>query len=161
MITSTQQRFLKRNFIALVLEWVLFGSGQAFFSAVTIVPSFLSSLGAPAVLVGLLSTLQSASWLLPQLYAARYLADKPFRQPYFFWPPLIGRLTIIALAIFIAVTSGKPTWLIIAATMLIMSVSWIGTGLAHPAWLDFLAKMIPTNRIGRFYASGQSISSLT
>lgn len=161
MTTSSQQIHLKRNFTLLVLEWVLFGSGQAFFSAVTVVPSFLSTLGAPPFMVGLLSTVQSASWLLPQLYAARYLADKPYRKPYFFYPPLIGRITIVLLALLVAATSGQPTWLIIGACMLIVMVSWIGTGLAHPAWLDFLTKMIPATRLGRFYAAGQAISSLT
>ena len=82
----------RRNFWCLVLDFALFGAGLAFMGQSTVIPGFLTALGATSATIGLMSSLQSASWLLPQLFAARYLADKPRQRPYILAPAAVGRL---------------------------------------------------------------------
>ncbi len=67
----------RRNFWCLALDFGFFGLGMAFLGPTTVLPGFLTALGASSAVIGFISTLQRAGWLLPQLLAARYLADKP------------------------------------------------------------------------------------
>ena len=76
----------RRNFWCLALDFCFFGIGMAFFGPSTVVPSFLTTLGASSAVIGLLSTLQRAGWLLPQLVGARYLTDKPYKKPFILLP---------------------------------------------------------------------------
>lgn len=64
------------------LDSIFFGIGMAFASPTTVLPSFVSQLTDSPPLVGLVLTIQTGAWLLPQLIAANYLADKARKKPY-------------------------------------------------------------------------------
>jgi MFS family permease len=129
-------------------------------SSSTVVPSFLNALETPAFLIGLVSTLQSACWLLPQLFAARYLADKEYMKPHILWPAGIGRSLLLVLAMLIWVTGAQPAWLIMTLMTLVIVGFWIGDGLASVPWFDLLSKVIPATRRGRLTSTGQTISGI-
>ncbi|MGC9347242.1 MAG: MFS transporter [Anaerolineae bacterium] len=148
----------RRNFWCIALDFCFFGIGMAFFGPTTVVPGFLSTLGASSSVIGLLSTLQRAGWLLPQLFAARYLADKPYKKPYILAPAGISRTLILGLAALIWLTGAHPPGLITALTTLALSAFWIGDGLASLAWFDFIGKSIPAHRRGRMMTTGQVLS---
>ena len=148
----------RRNFWVLVLDFAFFGIGITFIGTGTVIPSFLNALGAPPLIIGLISTLQSACWLLPQLWAARYLADKPFKKPYILRPIIPGRLLFLVLATTIWLTGAQPAWLIIGLLTLTVIGFWIADGLASVPWFDFLSKTIPPTRRGRLTGIGQIIS---
>jgi len=155
-----RSRHYRRNFWCLLLDYFFFGIGMSFFGQSTVMPGFLSLLGAPSAVIGLTSSLQSASWLLPQLFAARYLGDKPLKKPYIVWPAAIGRSLLLLLALLLWFTGGQPAWLIIALTILIIVGFWAGDGLASVPWFDLLSKVIPPERRGRLTAFGQSASGV-
>ena len=48
-----------------MVDFGLFGAGLAFIGRNTVIPGFLTALGASSATIGLISSLQSASWLLP------------------------------------------------------------------------------------------------
>lgn len=150
----------RRNFWCLAMDFGFFGLGMAFFGPSTVIPSFLTTLGASNTIIGLLSTLQRAGWLLPQLVAARYLANKPYKKPYIIVPAVISRILILLLALVVLVTRARPPGLIIAAVTLALAVFWIGDGLGSLAWFDFLSKSIPPNRRGRLTSTGQIFAGL-
>ncbi len=150
----------RRNFWCLAMDFCFFGIGMAFFGPSTVIPSFLSSLGASTAEIGLLSTLQRAGWLLPQLLAARYLADKPFKKPYILVPAGISRSQILILAILIWVTRARSPGLMIGIAIATLSIFWIGDGMASLAWFDFLSKAIPPHRRGRLTGTGQILSGI-
>ncbi|MEE8162724.1 MAG: hypothetical protein V3T92_01710, partial [Anaerolineae bacterium] len=81
----------RRNFVCFVLDYVFFGTGMAFVSQTTVLPSFISQLTDSAPLIGLASTIMTGAWLLPQLIAASYLADKERKKPYLMLPAALGR----------------------------------------------------------------------
>jgi MFS family permease len=148
----------RRNFWALVFDFGFFGVGMAFVSQSTVVPSFLTMLGASSAFIGLMSSLQSAGWLLPQLIAARYMADKPRKKPYILWPAAVGRTLLLVMAVLIWSTQAQPTWLIMLITTLVVIGFWVGDGLASVPWFDLLSKVIPPRRRGRLTGVGQVFS---
>ncbi|MBN1936180.1 MAG: MFS transporter [Anaerolineae bacterium] len=148
----------KRNFWILVADFAFFGIGITFVGTGTVIPSFLNELGAPPFVIGLMATLQSACWLLPQLLAARYLADKPYKKPHILWPIIPGRLLFLVLSISIWLTGARPPWLIITLLTVTIVGFWVADGLASVPWFDFLSKTIPPTRRGRLSGIGQIIS---
>lgn len=142
------------------MDFCFFGIGLAFYGPSTVVPGFLTTLGASATVIGFLSTLQRAGWLLPQLFAARYLADKPLKKPYILVPGGISRTLILLLAGIVFATGAKPARLAISLTLFVIGAFWIGDGLASLAWLDFLSKSIPPHRRGRLTGVGQLLSGI-
>jgi MFS family permease len=150
----------RRNFWSLVLDYCFFGIGMAFISQNTVFPSFLTVLGASSSFIGLVSSLQSAGWLLPQLFAARYLADKPYKKRYILWPAALSRTLILVMAITVWVTGAQPSWLVMVITPLVVSGFWVGDGLASVAWFDLLSKVIPPQRRGRLIGTGQVLSGI-
>jgi len=151
----------KRNFWILVADFAFFGIGLTFIGPGTVIPSFLNELGTPPFVIGLMSTLQSACWFLPQLFAARYLADKPYKKPHILWPSIPGRSLFLILALTIWLTGARPSWLIVVLFTFTIVGFWIADGLASVPWFDFLSKTIPANRRGRLTGVGQIISGST
>ncbi len=153
-------RAYHHNFWCLALDFCFFGIGMAFFGPSTVVPSFLTTLGASASVIGLLAALQRAGWLLPQLVAARYLADKPYKKPFILLPGSISRSMILILAVVIWLTGARRPGLMIAIVTIAMGLFWLGDGLGSLAWFDFLSKSIPAHRRGRLTGTGQILSGI-
>jgi Na+/melibiose symporter-like transporter len=152
----------RRNFIALVLEWGVFGGGQSFANPATVMPSFLNLLGAPAIVLGLLPTLQSAAWLLPQLFIARSVSNIPYKKPFIMVMSTAGRLSILLLAALVLFTGAQPAsaGLLIAMTLLAVVVFWVSNGLTYVPWFDLIGRMIPSAMQGRLLGTGQALFSL-
>jgi MFS family permease len=149
----------RRNFWCFALDFGFFGLGMAFVSVNTVMPSFLTVLGTSSAFIGLISSLQSASWLLPQLLAARYLADKPRKKPYILGPAAAGRSLLVVLAALVWITGAAPTWLTMLAVLLVVVGFWVADGLGSVAWFDVMSSAIPPRRRGRLVGTGQVIGS--
>jgi MFS family permease len=148
----------RRNFWCLVLDFGLFGAGLAFIGQSTVIPGFLTALGASSATIGLISSLQRASWLLPQLLSARVLADKPLKKPHILRPAAVGRTLFLLLALVLWITRAQPPWLILLLSSLVIMGFWVGDGLASVPWFDLLSKAIPPQRRGRLIGTGQILS---
>jgi MFS family permease len=150
----------RRNFWCLALDFGLFGAGLAFMGQSTVIPGFLTALGASSAFIGLMSSLQSASWLLPQLFSARVLADKPIKKPYILRPAAIGRSLFLILALALWATRAQPPWLMLLVSAMVIIGFWVGDGLASVPWFDLLSKAIPPRRRGRLIGVGQVLSGV-
>jgi MFS family permease len=150
----------RHNFWCLALDFCFFGIAMAFFNPSTVTPSFLTELGASTSVIGLMSTLQRAGWLVPQLFAARYLANKPFKKPYILLPAGISRTMLLVIAGLIWATQARPPSLVIAIVIGVSAIFWLGDGMGSVAWFDFLSKTIPPERRGRMTGTGQVLSGV-
>jgi hypothetical protein len=150
----------RRNFICLACDFGLFGLAMAFIGSNTVIPGYLTALGASAAVVGLITSLQNASWLLPQLFTARTLADKPRKKPHILRPAAAGRLLFLVLGLVLWLTRARPAWLILALSTIAIIGFWIGDGMASVPWFDLLSKIIPAHRRGRLTSVGQVLSGV-
>lgn len=151
-------RHYRRNFWGFVFDYAFFGVAMSFISTSTVVPGFLIALGASSTFIGFISSLQGASWLLPQLFAARVLGDKPRKRPYILWPAALGRTLILLMAVLIWTTGAQPPALIQLAMVFVVIGFWSGDGLASVPWFDLLGTSIPPRRRGRLTSIGQILS---
>ena len=148
----------QRNFWCLAMDYCFFGVALTFVSTNTVLPGFLTALGASSAFIGLVSSLQSASWLLPQLFAARYVASQPRKKPYILWPAAIGRSLLLAVAILIWAIGNRNANLVAIVVAVVTVGFWVGDGLASVPWFDLLSNMIPPRRRGRLTGVGQVLS---
>lgn len=150
----------RRNFVCFVLDYVFFGTGLAFVSQTTVLPSFVSQLTDSAPLIGLASTIMTGAWLLPQLIAASYLADKERKKPYLMLPAAIGRPVFLLLAGVLFLAGDRSPTLILGLFFIGLAVFMGTDALAAVAWFDILSKAIPPTRRGRLIGTGQVLSGL-
>ncbi len=149
-----------RNFTYFVLDYVFFGVGIAFVSQTTVLPSFVSQLTDSAPLIGLSSTIQTGAWLLPQLIAASYLADKDRKKLYLVVPAAIGRPIFWLLAMVLFLAGDLAPALILGLFFTGLAVFMGTDALAAVAWFDILSKTIPPTRRGRLFGIAQFLSGL-
>jgi len=150
----------RRNFICFVLDYVFFGVGMACVSQTTVLPSFVSQLTDSAPLIGLSSTIITGAWLLPQLIAASYLADKERKKPYLLLPAAIGRPVFLLLAGVLFLGGDLAPTLILGLFFIGLAVFMSTDALAAVAWFDILSKAIPPTRRGRLFGIAQFFSGL-
>ncbi len=147
------------NFTVFLVDYVCFGIAFTLVSLTSVLPAFVRQLTPSAPVIGLVNTVFTGGWLLPQLAAARLINDKPRKKPYLL-AGLSGRLVfwVIALAL-LAGLSRYP-----AAMLLLFFIClglWAATdGFASVAWFDIVARAIPLKRRGRLIGTGQIISGL-
>jgi len=150
----------RRNQVCLMVDFIAFGIAMAFISASTVLPSFVNQLTDSALLVGLISTLMSGSWLLPQLIAANYLSDKPRKKPYVLLPAVLGRPVWWLLTVMLLLVGDRAMALVLVG-FFVSLVVFMGTdGLAALAWFDIFSKSIPPARRGRVVGTAQIISGI-
>jgi MFS family permease len=150
----------RRNFLCLATDFGFFGIAMAFIGPSTVIPSFLSALGASSAMIGLMTTLQRAGWFLPQLFAARQLGDKPYKKPYVVAAAGISRFLVFVLAIMLGLIDATPRLWLVPLTLLVFTAFWAGDGIGSVAWFDLLSKTIPPRRRGRLTGVGQTISGV-
>ncbi len=150
----------RRNFICFALDYVFFAVGMAFVSQTTVLPSFISQLTDSAPLIGLASTIQTGAWLLPQLIAASYLADKDRKKPYLLLPAIIGRPVFWLLAGVLFLAGTRAPGLVLGLFFVSLAIFMSTDALAAVAWFDVLSKAIPATRRGRLFGIAQFVSGL-
>ncbi len=149
-----------RNFVCFALDYVFFGVGIALVSQTTVLPSFVSQLTDSAPLIGLSSTIMTGAWLLPQLIAASYLADKDRKKPYLMVPAAVGRPIFLLLAAVLFLGVDLAPALILGLFFIGLTVFMSTDALAAVAWFDILSKAIPPTRRGRLFGIAQFFSGL-
>lgn len=148
------------NALALMGDWVSFGLAMSFVSVSTVLPTLIDHLTHSPVAVGLVSTLASGGWLLPQLLAAGRINRLSCKKPGIILPSLVGRPMFIlgALALFLLAQS-QP---VLAAAIVLAGFGIFNMcdGVASVAWFDLFSKAIPPRRRGRFIGTTQVVSAL-
>jgi len=132
------------------LDFVLYELGMAFASPNTVLVAFVSVLTQSNLAVALLSFSRAIGWFLPPLFSARYIERFRWRKKLVLvissWE-VLPWLFLSATALF---STSVLTSLVLASLFLFYSLSNFAGGIALPAWLDIVAKVIPEGKRGFF-----------
>jgi len=144
------------NFFAFLVDYASFGLAFTFIDVSTVMPALVGQLTNSAPIIGLVSTVFTGGWLLPQLAAARHINDKPRKKPYLL-AGLSGRvfLGVIAAALWAGLPRHPAAMLMLFFTSL--SLFAASDGFASVAWFDLLARAIPLKQRGRLMGTAQFI----
>ncbi len=145
------ERNYKHNFTVNLLDGTFYWFGSSFIAVRTILPLYVSRLTDSTLAIGLLATIASAGWLLPQLFTANWVQRLPVKKVIavrfgFF----SERLPVMLLAPGAWLATRSPGWALI---VFFIVYTWlnIGAGAVAVAWQDMIAKVFPLATRGKFF----------
>ncbi len=158
--TASTERKTRRNTLLLICDLAAFNVGTTFLGGTTIMPGLVRALGGGPLIVGSLSAIQSGGWMLPQLVAGRYTANRPKVMKYILIPCGTGRALMALYALVLALLGVRLPKMALAGLLLALTAFWVADALTSVPWFDLVAKAIPIERRGRAMGISQSLSSL-
>jgi MFS family permease len=150
----------RRNFLALAGDFVFFGIGLSFASQTTVLPSFVATLTRSAPLIGLVSTLATGGWLLPQIFAANAVAGRPRRKASVIIPAAASRVFFLALGPLMLLLAPRRPAAALAAFFSLFFLFFVADGIASVSWLDIIGKCLPARLRARMIGVGQAGSGI-
>lgn len=147
-----------RNFVMSAIALTLTKSGDRLADPKITLAWLMSALGAPALLIGFLAPIRESLALLPQLFIARAIRQRPRRK--FFWA--IGSLGQAASLLVMALTAFSLTGLAAGLVILLALASFaLFRGLCSVSHKDVLGKTVSKTRRGGVSGYASTLSGLT
>ncbi len=148
-----------RNRLCFFTDAVGWPLGQSFLSATTILPMFVARLAGSNLLVGLVSGIQSAGQLLPQLFSSHLVERLPVTRRYVVTVGVVvERLPLLALAA--AILLGAHSATLLAVFFACWALVNFGTGLNMPAFNTLFAKSVPAGERAGLVGAGNAAGTL-
>src|SRR6185295_1037006 len=143
---------LRFNVLVLGTDYGLFMVGLTFASQSTILPAFAAWLGAPNVLIGAIPAVMTLGWFLPSLFAAGYTETLTRKLPFIMRWTAGERVPFLVMALLAFFTAERwPNLTLGLMLLMLLLITGVG-GVLMPAWMDLIARTLPTTIRGRFFA---------
>jgi hypothetical protein len=142
---------LRHNVLVNVVEASIHGLAWGLASTSVMLALFVSRLTGSAVLIGLVSALQTVAWQLPQLFMANRVARLRCFRPTVTKLTLNERVPYLGLALVAYLTSALGSTAALVLTGILLLWQGLGSGgvVANP-WQNMVAKIIPREFRGTF-----------
>ncbi|MEM4609777.1 MAG: MFS transporter [Thermoproteota archaeon] len=150
----------RRNLLIFLIDWMTYGSAMNFVSVSTVLPAFIMSLTDSKIAVGLVTTIAFLGWNFFQLISAVRIETRKYKKPFLLRITPGERIPWLIVAFSTILLAGREpllALLIFYASYITINVS---SGLCTTAWLDIVAKTIPEEKRGFFFATANLISSI-
>src|ERR671924_1753870 len=151
---------VRHNVVALGADYGLFMVGLSFASQATILPAFAAYLGAPNVVIGAIPAVMTLGWFLPSLFAAGHTEALTRKLPFLMKWTLWERVPFLVMALLAFFTAERWPGLTLWLTLLMLSIITGVGGFLMPAWMDLIARALPTTIRGRFFALSNFVAGL-
>lgn len=158
-MTGAGTAAVRRNFVALGLDYSCFLVAMSFASQATILPAFAAHLDPSNVVVGAIPAVMTLGWFLPSLFAAHHTERLARRLPFVLRYTVFERLPMAALAAVAFFVAGPAPGLALALLFLLLLVMTGTGGALMPAWMDLVARAIPTTARGRFFGAANVVAN--
>jgi MFS family permease len=153
--TALTSQDITVNRIAFFLDYVFFGAGLTFAGTATTLPAFAARLTTNPVWIGWISVIWSGGWLIPQIFAANYLAPLPRKMPVALALSWIGRPVFAALSVFLLLGGVRYPELALLVLLAAIFCFTFTDSVVAVAWFDMLVKALPGRERGRLIGLGQ------
>lgn len=147
-------RSLRRNTWAALIDSGGFGGALGFIGYSTVLPTMALALTKSEPYVGLITTLWSGMWLLPQLPAGRRLAGRAYNKPVLVKTALFSRIALMALALGLLLTTNLAVLAILLPLTIIIFRGL--DAVSAVAWFDVISKAFPPHVRGKILGWTQS-----
>jgi hypothetical protein len=141
----------RRAFHLGVWNSALYMGGEGLVDANTVVPVFLSGLGAPNALIGFSAALPDFGWFLPQFATIRPLSLLPRSIGLYRLCAVLRGLAFTLLALLVVPLATRPDAML-AAFLLCYGLYSFSGGVAAVPFMEVVGKTIPRERLGAFWA---------
>jgi len=152
-------RTVRHNVLALGLDYSCYVIALSFASPVTILPAFATHLGASSVAIGAISAVFTLGWFLPSLFTAHHVERLEWKLPFVLRYTLFERLPLPLLAGVAFLVAGPAPGVALAVLFALLLMMSGTSGALMPAWMDVIARAIPTTLRGRFFGGANLVAS--
>ncbi|MCL6431247.1 MAG: hypothetical protein K6V36_10370 [Anaerolineae bacterium] len=152
---------VRRNIALVIVDSISFLTGATFIGSTTVLPALVRLLGGSPVVVGALSAIQTAGWLLPQLIASRSVLNRPLVKAYVIAPGILCRAVLVLYAPILLLCGRVAPEVALAALLVTLGIFFLCDAFSVVAWFELLTKIVPASRRGRTLGVGQALGSLT
>lgn len=153
-------RYYKRNFLVNCLDMAFFSFGSAFFSVSTIFPVLIKNLGGSNIHIGLLPAIANLGWTIPSIFGAKMVDRLPRKLPFILRWTIGERLPYLIIALLLILLAPSNPRLTLYLSLLLFFIATFTGGILFPAWLDYIAKIIPPLRRGTIFAVGFGVGGI-
>ncbi len=156
------RRNFKFNFVVNVFDVASYMVGSSFVSVNAVLLIYVLHFTQNPLLIGLVSVISSAGYLLPQLFTANWVERAPIKK---FFPVNLGffleRVPVFLMApaaFFLATTAPD-----LALFSFFVLYAWLnfGAGTIMVGWQDMIAKVIPVENRGKFFGISNFIGNFS
>ena len=152
-INSNIESELRRNFVLGLIHGTFIRLAHTFIEGSTILSAFVLRLTNSGVMVGLVSSMMPAGWMLPQLFISNLIEHKPYKKPFYilgFSMRLVAWSSILLFMLIIADSSFRT---IFVGFILLYAIATFSMGISTVPFTDIVSKVIPSNKRPRFFSS--------
>ncbi len=147
---AESEKFYQRNFFAGLVHGIFFQAADAFGSIHTVLPSFVALLTPSTIAIGLMAAVRGFGEIVPQMFTAYLLEDRPRKKPYLLWVITTRWVSWAILAYLTFAFGATRPGLVLAVLITLFSLFSIAGGMGTVLYADIFSKAIPAQRRGRF-----------
>jgi MFS family permease len=151
---------LKRNVTLLTLDGTFAAAGSAFYDSSTVLPALVSTLTDSKVVIGLVATVRTLGWFLPQLVVANLSAGLRYKRRLVIINSLLQRLGLIIMAAVIYFFAVTRPGLALGLFLPVLILASLSEGINGVPWTDAVVNTIPAERRGRLFGNQQVFGGL-
>lgn len=149
------------NFSVNLWDVIFITLGFSLISKETVIPVLVSQLTDSKLAIGLVPAMWSLGIYLPQLLTANLAERMVFKKPFVMYVSLaVERLPYLLVGLGLLGFAVNAPTVALLAVLLGLAVASMGAGVATPAWMDMIAKVIPTKRRGIWLGLGHGLGML-
>ncbi|MHB8648500.1 MAG: MFS transporter [Thermomicrobiales bacterium] len=141
------------------LDLTLFVFALSFVSAYGVLPLFVHHLSASNLALGAIPAVRASS-LLPPLFVAGLIERLRRKKPFIIVCTVIERLPYLCIAIATPLLATTHPAVLLWFFFVMLALAILAGGVATPAWLDLIARMIPANWRGRFFGLSSALGGV-
>lgn len=135
---------------AFIGDGLFFNLGSSFIEGNTVLPTFVSTLTSNPLLIGLVSTIRSFGYFVPQLFVAGYVDRLPRKKPFMMAAGHVMRASALGMAASALLASGSKELALTLFYVCVICLSF-ADGFGGIPWMDLVARTIPAEgRAGLF-----------
>jgi len=159
-VTSLTQQVERRNYWLGIVNGALIRLFAALTDTSLVLPWFVSQLGGPAPVVGLLVPIANGGWFLPQLMMARLLRRQRDSAAFYRMVSAVRVLIWALLCVLVFALGPRHPQGLLAAFMLLYALFSLGAGISGLCFMDITAKVIAPGQRGSYFAFREFIGGM-
>lgn len=142
----------RRNYYFGIMNGIFYNIAYAFIGGSTVLPLFINTLTSSRFFVGLVNTIETASWPLPQIFVASFVEHKKSTKPLYINMAILRSIGILIISLFIILFSGIPRARFLTLFILLFFAYSLAGGVAGISFMEIIGKVFPSNRRGSLWA---------
>lgn len=160
MTALLPERAYRWNFLVMGLDLSLFMLALSFASAYGVLPLFVHHLTPSNVALGAVPAVRAIGTLLPPIFVAGLIERMRRRKPFVLGCTVFERLPYLVLAVATPYLAMTHQTLLLWLFFAMIGIGTLAGGIASPAWLDLIARVLPGDWRGRFFGLSSALGTL-